>query len=163
MSGRVVAVLIAAFVGLGACGSQSGGGTAVPPTEPPRADPTIVGFITDVTPFEPVTEDCVELDRDADPDSPVSSDDPPVCTDPDTAPLGSVLVEENPAASEGDNKISFTVNRDTILLSESSGSHDSLSFADLADGMTVTAWADGAVAESYPAQATAAAIVVRPS
>jgi hypothetical protein len=163
MSGRVVAVVIAALVGLGACSTQSGGGTAAPATEPPRTDPTIVGFITEVMPFEPVTTDCVEPDRDADPDSSVSSDDPPVCTDPDTAPLGTVLVEEDPTASEGDNKISFTVDTDTILLSETSGSNVSLSFADLAEGMTVTAWADGAVAESYPAQATAAAIVVRPS
>jgi Protein of unknown function (DUF3221) len=162
MSGRVVAVVIAAFVGLGACGSQSEGGTAVPDTEPPRTDPAIVGFITEVTPSEPATEDCVEPDRDADPDSPVSSDDPPICTDPDTAPLGTVLVED-PAASEGNNKISFTVGRDTTLLTESSGSYGPLSFADLAEGMAVRAWADGAIAESYPAQATAAAIVVRPS
>jgi Protein of unknown function (DUF3221) len=163
MSGRVVAVVIAALVGLGACGTQPGGGTAAPATEPPRTDPTIVGFITEVMPFEPVTTDCVEPERDADPDSSVSSDDPPVCTDPDTAPLGTVLVEEDPTASEGDNKISLTVDTDTILLSETSGSNVSLSLADLTEGMTVTAWADGAVAESYPAQATAAAIVVRPS
>ena len=43
------------------------------------------------------------------------------------------------------------------------GTVEPLSFADLADGMSVAAWADGPIAESYPAQAMASAIVVRPS
>jgi hypothetical protein len=161
MSARLVAAF-AALIAMVGCGNQSGGDTAVLATEPPGSDPTILGVITEVVPFEPVIEDCVEPDPNADPDSPVSSDGTPFCSDPDTAPLGTVLVEEDPTAS-GDNKISFTVRRSTTLLTESAGSYDPLSFADLVDGATVSAWADGAVAESYPAQATAAAIVVQPS
>jgi hypothetical protein len=41
--------------------------------------PDIVGTITSVEPFVPVTEDCTPPD-DLDPDGVVSSDDPPVCT-----------------------------------------------------------------------------------
>ncbi len=163
MSWRRAAALLAALVVVVGCGNQSGDATAIPPTEPPTTEPTIVGLITDVVPFEPVTGDCVTPEPDTDPDSPVSSDDSPFCTDPDTAPVGTVLVEEDPAGTSGDSKISFTIGRDTTLLSESSGSPDPLSFADLAEGMTVAAWAAGPIMESYPAQATAAAIVVRPS
>jgi hypothetical protein len=123
MSGRLLAAVLAAFVALGACGNQSDGDTAVPATEPPSTDPTIVGFITDIAPFEPVTEGCVQPDPDADPDAPVSSDDSPFCTDLKTTPLGTVLVEEDPTTATGDNKISFTIGRDAILLTDSSGSH----------------------------------------
>jgi hypothetical protein len=163
MSWRRAAALLAALVVVVGCGNQSGDATAIPATEPPTTEPTIVGLITDVVPFEPVTGDCVTPEPDTDPDSPVSSDDSPFCTDPDTAPVGTVLVEEDPAGTSGDSKISFTIGRDTTVLSESSRSPDPLSFADLAEGMTVAAWADGPIMESYPAQATAAAIVVRPS
>ncbi|HEY9378800.1 MAG TPA: hypothetical protein VIQ02_17115 [Jiangellaceae bacterium] len=162
MSARVVAAGLVALATLVACGNQSDGDTAVPATEPPSTEPTIVGVITEVVPFEPVTEDCVEPDPDADPDSPVDSDESPLCTDPETAPLGTVLVEEDPTAESGDSKISFTIDRDTTLLTEGTGSADPLSYADLADGMSVSAWADGPIMESYPAQASAAAIVVRP-
>ena len=161
MSWRSALGLFAALVAVIACGNQSDDDTAVPATEPPTTEPTIVGIITDVVPLEPVTGDCVAPDPDGDPDAPVSSDDSPFCTDPDTAPLGTVLVEEEPAEPSGDSKISFTIGRDTTLLSESSGSAGPLSFADLSEGMAVTAWADGPIMESYPAQATAAAIVVR--
>jgi hypothetical protein len=161
MSMGLAAAALVALGGLIACGSQPGGDAAVPGSAPPGTEPTIVGFITDVSRFEPVTEDCIEPDPDADPDSPVSSDDTPVCSDPETAPVGIILVEEDPSAPSGDNKISFTVDRDTVLLTESSGSYGPLHFDDLAGGMAVSAWADGAIAESYPAQATAAAVLVR--
>jgi hypothetical protein len=163
MSIRFAVAVLVALGGLAACGDQAGGDIAVPANEPPGTEPTIVGFITDVSPFEPVTEDCVEPDPDADPDAPVSSDDTPVCSDPESAPLGTVLVEEDPSAPSGDNKISFTVDRGTAVLIENAGSYGPLLFDDLVDGMAVSAWADGAIAESYPAQATAAAVVVRPS
>ena len=156
-----MAAVLVALGGLVACGNQSGSDIAVPANEPPGTEPTIVGFITEVATFEPVTEDCVEPDPDAGPDAPVSSDDTPVCSDPKTAPLGTVLVEEDPSSPSGDNKISFTVHRNTALLTEGSGSYGPLRFSELADGMAVSAWADGAIAESYPAQATAAALVVR--
>jgi hypothetical protein len=157
------AVVVVVVVSLVSCGDQSNDDIAVPATAPPATDPTVVGFVTDVMPFEPITDGCVEPDPDADPDAPVSSEDQPVCSDPATAPLGTVLVEEDPAAASGSNKISFTVDSGTTLLIESSGAHDPLSFADLADGMAVTGWADGPVMESYPAQAHAAVIVVRPN
>lgn len=163
MRGRLIAALLAVMVGIAGCGDQSAPDIAVPATEPPRSDPTVIGFVTDVTPFEATTEDCVEADPEADPDAPVSSDDLPVCSDPDTAPLGTVLVEEDPAAASGDDKVSFTVDAGTALLIESSSSHGPASFADLAVGMAVTAWADGPIMESYPAQARAGAIVIRPS
>jgi hypothetical protein len=156
------AAVIAALVVLAGCGTQSGEDTATPATEPPATDPTIVGFITEVVRFEMVTEDCVPPDPDPDPDAPVSNDDPAVCTDPETAPLGTVLVEEDPAAASGDSKISFTIDDDTALLMQRPGSAELMSFAELAGGMPVDAWADGPIAESYPAQARAAAIVVRP-
>ena len=38
--------------------------------------------------------------------------------------------------------------------------YEPVSFADLVEGTTVSAWADGAIKESYPAQATASAIVL---
>jgi hypothetical protein len=160
--GRSLAPILALVCTLVACGDQSGDDTVAPATEPPESQPTLTGEITDVVPFEPVTEDCVQPGT-ADPDAPVSSDDSPFCSDPEAAPLGTVLVEEDPSAASGDTKISFTVDRDTLLLAERSGTHDPLSFGDLDTGMAVAAWADGAIAESYPAQARAAAIVVRPS
>ena len=164
MKGQSVAAVLIAVLSLVSCGDQADDDVAGPASEPPATDPTVVGFVTDVVPFEPITDGCIEPDPDADPDAPVSSDDPPVCSDPATAPLGTVLVEEVPAApSSGSNKISFTVDSDTTLLIETSSAHDPLSFADLADGMAVTGWADGPVMESYPAQARAAAIVVRPN
>ena len=163
MRGRLVAAVVVAAISLVGCGDQPDDDIAGPATEPPATDPTVVGFVTDVVPFEPITDGCVEPDPDADPDAPVSSDDEPVCSDPATAPLGTVLVEEDPAAVSGSNKISFTVDSATTLLIESSGAHDPLSFADLADGMAATGWADGPITESYPAQARAAAIVVRPN
>jgi hypothetical protein len=155
----VAAVFVAVIVLLG-CGDQSGTESATPATDSPGTDPTIVGVITEVVPFAPITEDCI----DADPDSHVSSDDVPVCSDRDTAPLGTVLVEQD-AAETGEYKISFTVGHNTTLLIErpDNGSAEPLSFADLADGMSVAAWADGPIAESYPAQAMAAVIVVRPT
>jgi hypothetical protein len=163
MSGRILAVLLSVAVMLAGCGDRSDDDVAVPATEPPATEPTVVGFVTDVVPFEPITDGCAEPDPDADLDAPVSTDDLPVCSDPATAPLGTVLVEEDPAAPSGSNKISFTVDSGTTLLIESSGEHDPLTFSDLADGMAVTGWADGPVMESYPAQARAAAIVVWPN
>ncbi|HET6685568.1 MAG TPA: DUF3221 domain-containing protein [Jiangellaceae bacterium] len=142
------------------CGDQTGDGTAVPATQPPSADPTVVGVITHVEPFEPVTEDCVEADPRADPDTSVSSDDPPVCSDPDTPLLGTVLVEEDPDSVSGDTKVSFAIENGTALLERRGEAYELVSFADLVVGTTVSGWADGAIMESYPAQATASAIVV---
>jgi len=165
ITGPSVAAVFVAVIVLVGCGDQPGTDSAAPATDSLATDPTIVGVITEVVPFAPITEDCIDADPDADPDSHVSSDDVPVCSDPDTAPLGTVLVEQDAASHTGENKISFTIGRNTTLLIEShdNGTVEPLSFADLADGMSVAAWADGPIAESYPAQAMAAAIVVRPT
>lgn len=74
----------------------------------------------------------------------------------------SVLIESpGPAAFEYD-KASVRVDGDTRVLRETDveayarGSAD-----DLVTGMSVDAWFEGAVAESYPVQATAGTIVIR--
>lgn len=154
------ALTFAVVLVVAGCGDQAGGGTALPSAEPPSSDPTVIGVITAVAPFEPVTEDCVEPDPQAEPDSSVSSDDPPVCSDPDTPLLGYVLVEEDPGAASGDTKVSFAIEEGTALLDRLGETYEPVSFADLVEGTTVSAWADGAIMESYPAQATASAIVV---
>lgn len=155
-----LAVTFAVLLAATGCGTQSGDGTTVPASEPPATKPTVVGVITQVAPFEPVTEGCVEPDARAEPDAPVSSDDPPVCSDPDTSLLGTVLVEENPDSASGDTKISFAIEDSTALLAQRGETYELMSFRELAEGKTVSAWADGAIMESYPAQATAAAIVL---
>lgn len=130
--------------------SPADGGSAGDGTVPARpAD--ITGTVTSVSPFEPITEDCTPPDA-LDPDGVVSSDDPPVCTPDDNDVLGTVLVEQHPDLEEG-RKISFAVTTDTVLTGLRLGSFD-----DLAEGMSVEAWATGPCAESYPEQCSAAAI-----
>jgi hypothetical protein len=159
---RPVIAVLSVVIALVACGNQSDGARAVPATEPPESEPTIVGFITEVAPHEPTTDDCVDTDPQADPDSPVSDEGMAPCSD--SQALGTVLVEEDPAAQSGDDKISFTVDHDSDLLTETAdGSYDAIPFSELVDGQAVSAWADGPIAESYPAQARAAVIVVRPN
>ena len=155
-----LAVTFALLLAATGCGTQTGDGTTVPASEPPAVEPTVVGIITQVAPFEPVTEGCVEPDARAEPDAPVSSDDPPICTDPDSSVLGTVLVEEDPTAASGDVKVSFAIKNGTALLAQRGETYEEISFGDLVEGKTVSAWADGAIMESYPAQATAAAIVL---
>lgn len=111
----------------------------------------IIGTVTAVAPFEPITEDCTPAE-DLDPDGAISSHDPPVCTDEDSDVLGTLLVEERPGAQEG-RKVSFTVTTATVL----SGPGVSR-FVDLAEGQTVDAWSTGLCAESYPEQCTAVAV-----
>jgi hypothetical protein len=153
-------VTLAVLLAAAGCGDATGGGTVAPATAPPSTDPTVVGVITQLEPFEPVTEDCVEADLRADPDTSVSSDDPPVCSDPDTPLLGTVLVEEDPDSASGDTKISFAIETGTALLERRGETYEPVSFADFVVGTRVSGWADGAIMESYPAQATASAIVV---
>lgn len=124
----------------------------------PPGSPALVGEITAVSPFEPVTEDCVPAE-DLDPDSAVSSDDPPICTPEDNDVVGTVLVEEVPGVQEG-RKISYTVTTDTVITgSDADGNVDG--FDDLAEGQQVESWVAGDVcAESYPEQCGAEAIRV---
>lgn len=137
--------------------SSGDGSTTVPDspalTAPDRA-PDITGTVTAVTPFVPVTEDCTPADE-LDPDDSVSSDDPPVCTDPDTDVTGTVLVEEHPGAQDG-RKISFTLTSETVLLGSDGAAL--ASFDDFQEGQVVEAWTTGACAESYPEQCGAEAV-----
>jgi len=129
--------------------APDGSGASIPDTP---AD--IVGTITSVTPFEPITEDCTPAE-DLDPDGSVSSEDPPVCTPADNDIVGTVLVEEQPGIEEG-NKISFTVTTSTALTGSDTAPLGV--FGDLAEGQTVEAWSTGMCAESYPSQCEAVAI-----
>jgi hypothetical protein len=119
------------------------------------ADPTapdIVGTITSVEPFVPVTEDCTPAE-DLDPDGAVSSDDPPICTPEGTDVVGTILVEEHPDDPEGGRKISFTATSETRFQGEAPDGDVVVSFDDLAEGQLVRAWVSGdACAESYPEQ-----------
>jgi hypothetical protein len=151
----LLAVLLpAALLGCGDDGDDVGSGDG---TAPRAAEPvaSFEGTITQVTPFEPVTDGCVDA-ADLDPDGSVSSDDPPICTDADLAPLGSILVEVEPG-TDGGEKIVFTVPRGAPVTRDG----DEITFADLAEGDLATIGFDGQVAESYPGQATAAAVDVR--
>ncbi len=126
--------------------------TAPDGAEVPDRDPDLTGTITTVTPFVPITEDCTPAE-DADPDEPVSSDDPPICTPADNDILGTVLVEEDPSDPEGGRKISYTVTTDTAI----AGVAD---FDELTEGQTVDTWTTGPCAESYPEQCGLEAIRV---
>jgi hypothetical protein len=128
---------------MSACGDGSDDDVVTPAQEPPDSEPSIVGVVTDVAPLEPVTGDCRTLGPDADPDQPVTSDDPSICTDPNSPILGTVLVEEDPGSASGDLKISFTVESGTAVLVERGGDYAAGTFADLAAGASVRAWSDG--------------------
>jgi hypothetical protein len=130
-----------------ACAGGGGSGAATQP----EGDPYITGEITSVAPFVPVTESCVDP-AGADPDGSVSSDDPPFCSTGDEA-AGTILVEEQPDG----NKASLQV---TAVWRQTADGLEAAAFADLQEGQTVSAWVSGPVAESFPVQATADAIVI---
>jgi hypothetical protein len=161
----LVALAVTALVGAGCGDDAEDVGAGAPPdgsggagTLPDRPA-EYRGELTSVTAFEPVTEDCVDP-GDLDPDGSVSSDDPPICTDPATAPLGSILVEEVPSVQEGE-KISLGIDQDTALLRADAGVEpEAVTFDDLSEGDQVEAWVDGPVADSYPQQGAAAAVLV---
>lgn len=117
------------------------------------------GTVTSVTVTEPITEDCVDPAT-LDPDGSVSSDDPPICTDPATAPAGTILVEELPG-QDGGQKISLAVPAGIpFQRALPDGTTTPAAFADLAEGVTVEAWVDGPVAESFPLQGAASALLI---
>jgi hypothetical protein len=140
------AVLVAVALLLAGCGDDADvdtGGTA--PAEVPGRAVDMTGTITSVTPFVPVTEDCVPAE-DVDPDEPVSNQDPPVCTPKDNDVVGTILVEEDPDDPQGGRKISFTVTTDSVIVGVDG-------FDDLAEGQVADTWvAGGMCAESYPEQ-----------
>jgi hypothetical protein len=121
--------------------------------EMPDRAADLVGTITTVTPFVPVTEDCTPAE-DVDPDGSVSSDDPPICTPEDNDVIGTILVEEDPDSPDSGRKISYTVTTATKITGVGV-------FADFAEGQTADTWVTGgACAESYPEQCGLEAIRV---
>lgn len=137
-------------------GDDTDQGSGVAPdgsgVEVPDRDPDLVGTLTTITPFEPITEDCTPAE-DVDPDGAVSSDDPPICTPEDNDVIGTVLVEEDPAAPQGGRKISYTVTTDTKITGQTADGTKVGVFADFAEGQVVDTWVSGdACAESYPEQ-----------
>src|SRR5678815_3684995 len=146
--------------------ASTGSSTNSPPATrqgPPTRQADLVGTITAVTPFEPVTERCTPPEQ-LDPNGAVSSDDPPMCTDADSDIDGTILVEASrgePVGGLGD-KASLKITRRTTAI-WICGPTDALvpgSIGDLVPGQSVSAWVDGPVAESYPVQATASALAV---
>ncbi|MBI2212899.1 MAG: hypothetical protein HYU52_04570 [Acidobacteria bacterium] len=65
-----------------------------------------------------------------------------------------ILVEADAA------KDVVTISPATVLYRDEAGTMRPVSSAELGEGMTVSAWYDGAVKESYPRQATAVAVVI---
>jgi hypothetical protein len=150
----ITASLVVVGLLLAGCGDDDadvGTGPTAPAQVPDRgAD--LVGSVTSVTPFVPVTEDCIPADE-LDPGGAVSNDDPPVCTPEDNDVVGTVLVEEQPGVQEG-RKISYTVTTATTFTGVDG-------FADLVEGQLADTWvAGGMCAESYPEQCTLEAIHV---
>ncbi|MDP8932503.1 MAG: YobA family protein, partial [Actinomycetota bacterium] len=139
--------------------ASCGGIRERPAAAPPPREPDIVGVITGVQPAVVRTENCVDR-RGHPPHEPVSSTDPPSCTAPTAETFGHVLVEAEPAADWGDDKASVSLPRDTLLLAESKGGYTEIDFNSLRVGELARVWFEGPVAESYPAQATAAALVI---
>ena len=75
-----------------------------------------------------------------------------------------VLIEEVPGGLQtGGRKVVLTVTTETKLFRGRGAGPDlePMSFADLRVGQIAEAWAAGAMAQSYPAQGTAATLIVR--
>jgi len=76
---------------------------------------------------------------------------------------GALLIESDGDPVYEHDKASVRVDAKTLLLrQETGGTYVRIAFTDLAEGSTVCAWFEGPVAESYPVQAYAGALVVRP-
>jgi len=74
------------------------------------------------------------------------------------ADAGMIMIEGS--GTIGD-KAAITVGPSTLVRRQiKDGSVTDATFADLSAGMRVRAWVDGPVAESYPVQATASAVLV---
>jgi hypothetical protein len=154
-----ISAVLLVSAALGACGDDDRVDTGSDGRSGPDGPPAYEGEITEITPFVPVTDDCVEP-GDVDPDEPVSSDDPPICSDPDTDLLGTVLVEEQPGVWEGD-KVALRVDTSTVLRRTGADGDEPIGFDDLAEGDRVATWVSGPVADSYPQQGRADALVVQ--
>ncbi len=72
----------------------------------------------------------------------------------------SILVAEQPGTQAGGRKIVFSITSETRMFAGDGEQLRPIAASDLAIGQRVEAWAIGAIAESYPEQATAGTIVV---
>ncbi len=144
--------LLALLAVLCACADRSGSSQ---PAAPPGGPPYIEGRVEDVTAFTPVTEGCLDTEA-LEPDRPASSSDPPLCSTGAEGP-GTIHVAE----SEGGNEAVITIAPETLLFGELGGGVEPTDFASLQVGQTVAVWVSGPVAESFPVQATADAVVIR--
>jgi len=134
----------------------------------PSTEADIRGTITEVQRIPQEPKGHGEVERSA-PDTPVSSDDArrgdlgrATGDESAAAPIGVVLVEENPDEETGSQKDSVTVTKATRLFERQGGDLARIRFDDLKAGQRARAWYTGPVAESYPRQATASLIVVYP-
>ncbi|MBO8173058.1 MAG: hypothetical protein H0Z33_14355 [Bacillaceae bacterium] len=123
----------------------------------------IRGTITELSIADPpdtqVEEDT--SDQEANPDDPVSSDDPD--TDkvkPDREILGSMLVEGEAADNNMYDKAMVRVTPQTRLFAKKGDELVPISIEDLTVGDLVEVTFTGPVAESYPVQATAGKIIL---
>jgi len=73
---------------------------------------------------------------------------------------GSMLIEENPGQPDTGRKIVFRLESDTLVAERIGDNIVARAQADLQVGQRVAAWADGPLAESYPEQGSAAAVVI---
>jgi hypothetical protein len=76
--------------------------------------------------------------------------------------FGSMMVEGPIADGTSYDKASIAVTKKTKVLVEGLDGWGRFSFAELSEGDTVNVWFTGAVAESYPVQATAKMVVLAP-
>lgn len=72
----------------------------------------------------------------------------------------SVMVEEQPGQETSGRKIVFSLSPATKIVARRGQDFHDITAAELTVGSRVEAWANGAIAESYPEQARAATIVV---
>ena len=151
------AALVAALAGCGAQqGAGAGGGAsddgAAPvAAQPPDEAPYVRGVIASVTPVEPVVTDCLS-ESDLDPDGTVSSDDPPICN-PNPAVFGTIH-------AKGDTEVVATVGKTVPIMHRSGDALEPIAFEDLTAGSKVSVWMEGPIMESFPAQGTAAFVLV---
>ncbi len=155
-----VTCFVAVLLGV-ACAGVKGHETTTQKTGdvPPDGEPDVKGVLTSIERFSPRTENCVDR-SDLPSDQPVSSDDPPSCTQLPTDMVGTMLLEEDPDREWGGEKVHLTVTTDTLLLRESEGIYAQITFDDLEPGHTLVAWVAGSIAESYPSQANASVVVI---
>ncbi|MCE5192023.1 MAG: YobA family protein [Actinomycetia bacterium] len=73
--------------------------------------------------------------------------------------LGNVLVEGPSGAGVAYDRASVNITSSTTVLRVTPKGYERIMFSDLRSGMKVHVWFTGAVAESYPVQATAKALV----